>query len=99
MEVHFISPEIAEQHEADLLELSYRIGMPVTYAKAPKQNEITRLTLEALPASWLVKKNPSLHIDKALVAIKMYELPPEHELQAVQAAIQEATGYQLELQL
>ena len=33
MEVHFISPEIAKQHEVDLTELSYRIGMP-------KQNEI-----------------------------------------------------------
>lgn len=99
MEVHFISPEIAEQHEADLLELSYRIGMPVTYAKAPKQNEITRLTLEALPASWLVKKNPSLHVERKVVAIKMHELPPQHEQQAVQAAIQEATGYQLELQV
>src|SRR5699024_9045137 len=40
MEVHFISPEIAKRHDIDLEELSYRIGMPVTYAKSPKQNEI-----------------------------------------------------------
>lgn len=99
MEVHFVSPEIAKQHEVDLTELSYRIGFPVTYAKAPKQNEIIRLTLEALPTSWHVKKNPSLHIEKAVVALKLHELPAQDDIQAVQSTIYEATGYTLAVQV
>lgn len=71
MEIHFISPEIARQHELDLEELSYRIGMPVTYAKNPKQNEIIRVTLESIPGSWEIKKTPSIHIDKQKVSIKL----------------------------
>lgn len=97
MEVHFISPEIAKQHEVDLTELSYRIGMPVTYAKAPKQNEIIRLTLEALPSSWQVKKNPSLHIGRTVVALKLHELPAQEEVEAVHSKINQSTGYLLEV--
>ena len=97
MEVHFISPEIAKQHDMELSELSYRIGMPVTYAKSPKQNEIIRFTLEALPASWCVKKNPSVHMDKATVALKLDTMPAEDEIRDVQGKIYQATGYVLEV--
>ena len=99
MEIHFISPEIAKLHETDLTELSYRIGFPVTYAKAPKQNEIIRLTLEALPTSWHVKKNPSLHTEKAVVVLKLHELPPQDEIVVVQATIHQVTGYMLDVQV
>lgn len=71
---------------------SYRIGCPVTYAKAPKQNEIIRLTLEAIPTSWQVKKNPSLHIEKAVIALKLHELPPQDDIQKVQSTIYDTTG-------
>ena len=97
MEVHFISPEIAKQHDMELSELSYRIGMPVTYAKSPKQNEIIRFTLEALPASWHVKKNPSVHMDKAMVALKLDTMPAEDEINIVRGKINQVTGYVLEV--
>lgn len=79
LEVHFISPEIAIRHEADLEELSWRIGRPVTYTKNPKQNEIIRITMESLPASWQAKKNPSIHIDRKAVAVKLVALPDVEE--------------------
>ena len=97
MEVHFVTPEIAKQHDIELTELSYRIGMPVTYAKGPKQNEIIRLTLEALPASWIVKKNPSVHIDKAMVLLKLAEKPSEDEVHVVSEKIRQSTAYVLEV--
>ncbi|KGA98639.1 beta-lactamase [Alkalihalobacillus alcalophilus ATCC 27647 = CGMCC 1.3604] len=95
MEVHFISPEIAKKHLIDLEELSFRIGMPVTYAKHPKQNEIIRHTLEVLPPSWELKKNPSIHIEKATIAIKVTTLPPEVELSEIRTVIAKSTGYGL----
>ena len=97
MEVHFISPEIANQHETDLEELSYRIGMPVTYAQNPKQNEIIRITLENIPENWNVRKNPSIHIDKKLVAVKLSANPHEDEKKQVSEKIRTKTGYKLEV--
>lgn len=97
MEVHFVTPEIAKQHDIELTELSYRIGMPVTYAKSPKQNEIIRMTLEALPTTWLVKKNPSVHMDKATVVLKLAEKPAEDEVRVVREKIRQGTGYVLEV--
>lgn len=97
MEVHFISPEIAVRHEVDLEELSYRIGMPVTYAKSPKQNEIIRLTLQLLPSSWELKKNPSIYADKATVAVKLANTPTESEIEMVNEKLNKAAGYRLEV--
>ncbi|MGN7479185.1 MBL fold metallo-hydrolase [Solibacillus silvestris] len=97
MEVHFISPQIAKRHEIELTELSYRIGMPVIYAKSPKQNEIIQLILDTVPPSWEVKKNPSLHVDRATVALKLSEQPLPEELQQIQQIIEQKTGYMLEV--
>lgn len=99
MEVHFISPEIARQHEVELTELSYRIGMPVTYAKAPKQNEIIQLTLEMIPNTWHVKKNPSLHMERGVIALKLAEPVEERELLHVQQQLKQQTGYQVEVEI
>lgn len=97
MEVHFISPEKAMQHESDLEELSYRIGMPVTYAKNPKQNELIRLTLETIPSEWELKKTPSIHIDRASIAVKTSEISSNEEKEILSKTIKELTGYHLEI--
>lgn len=96
MEIHFISPEIAKDHEADLEELSYRTGMAVTYAKQPKQNEIIRITLENLPPEWELKKNPSIHMDKKKIALKLGQPPLPTEIAAAGEKIRQLTGYTLE---
>ena len=97
MEVHFISPEIAMRHTMDLEELSYRIGMPVTFSKNPKQNEIIRTTVESIPENWNYKKNPSIHMDKKLVVLKLSTLPHESEQKTVSEKINKETGYTLEV--
>lgn len=97
LEVHFISPEVAVRHVADLEELSWRIGRPVTYTKNPKQNEIIRITVESLPASWQAKKNPSIHMDRKTVAVKLVTLPDVEEQQQVMEKIEKETGYTLEI--
>ncbi|MGG5252352.1 MBL fold metallo-hydrolase [Neobacillus sp. SM06] len=97
MEVHFVSPEIALRHEADMEELSYRIGMPVTYAKNPKQNEIIRIAQDVIPGTWVLKKNPSIHMDKQLVAVKLASLPDEEEKRETSEKLFQQTGYKLEV--
>ncbi|CAM3173929.1 MBL fold metallo-hydrolase [Filibacter tadaridae] len=97
MEVHFISPEIAIQHEMELEELSWRIGMPVAYAKNPKQNEIIRVAIESFPPSWQPKKNPSIHMDRKTLAVKLEQMPRDEELQKVSQKIEGETGYVLEV--
>jgi hypothetical protein len=97
VEVHFISPEVAARHEADLEELSWRIGRPVTYNKHPKQNEIIRITLESLPPTWEPKKNPSILMNRKTVALKLAEMPSEKEKEKVAGLIKKETGYHLEI--
>ncbi|WP_373893866.1 MBL fold metallo-hydrolase [Virgibacillus sp. CBA3643] len=97
MEVHFISPEVAKRYGDMLQELSERIGMNVQFAKQPKQNEIIRIAKEMIPTSWNVKGNPSVHMDRAAVSVKVGEAVDEKEWGDVRAAIEERTGYLLEM--
>lgn len=99
LEVHFITPEIAIRHEVDLEELSYRIGMPVTYAKSPKQNELIQFMNRLLPEHWNVKKNPSIFMDQTTIAVKVVEMPSDDEIKSIHETLQKATGYQLSVSL
>ncbi|WP_332238174.1 MBL fold metallo-hydrolase [Sporolactobacillus sp. KGMB 08714] len=95
MEVHFITPEVAMRHTADMEELSCRTGLPITFAKNPKQNEIIRTASELIPEDWGLQKNPSLHPGEALLTVKLPEKPPEEEVRRVGERIEERTGYRL----
>lgn len=95
MEVHFISPEVAKRYPEMLQELSKQIGMNVQFAKQPKQNEIIRITNETIPGSWGMKGNPSIHMDKAEVSIKIPTDPAPEELAEVRSSIKDQTGYTL----
>ncbi|GGB56492.1 hypothetical protein GCM10011409_37590 [Lentibacillus populi] len=97
MEVHFISPEIAMKYGDMLRDLSNEIGMAVQYAKQPKQNEIIRITRDAIPLAWGMKGNPSVHMDKAAVSIKVANEPTETEFTEVGEAVLQQTGYTLML--
>ncbi|WKB35737.1 hypothetical protein QS257_20535 [Terrilactibacillus sp. S3-3] len=93
--MHFITPQIARRHAVDMEELSYRTGFPVTFAKNPKQDEVIRLTAALVPKSWGLQKNPSLHMDKAQVSLKLAKEPSEGERKQVAEKIEALTGYHL----
>lgn len=95
MEVHFITPEVALRHTVDMEELSYRTGLPITFAKNPKQNEVIRASSELIPKGWGLQKNPSLHSGEALLTIKLPKEPPEEEVRRVGERIEARTGYRL----
>ncbi|MFZ3578041.1 MBL fold metallo-hydrolase [Virgibacillus sp. DJP39] len=97
MELHFISPEIAAGYSDMLQDLSNEIGMDVQFAKQPKQNEIIRIAKEAIPPAWEMKGNPSVHMDKAEVSIKVANAPAEDEFAKICEGVKEETGYTLRL--
>ncbi|MDC3412427.1 MBL fold metallo-hydrolase [Aquibacillus sp. 3ASR75-11] len=97
MELHFISPEIAVQYQDMLLNLSKEIGIAVQFAKQPKQNEIIRITNASIPPAWGMKGNPSVHMDKAEVSIKVTNEFTEAELAEVRDHILKQTGYTLQV--
>lgn len=97
--VHFITPEVARRHTIDMEELSYRTGLPVTYTKNPKQNEVIRIASELIPNGWGMSKNPSLHINEATISVKLPMQPPEKELLQVKNEIEKMTGYRLSVQI
>jgi Cft2 family RNA processing exonuclease len=99
MELHFISPQVAERYSAAMEQLADRVGMPVSYTRNPKQNEILAVTKEWIPLSWGVMKNPSIHTDKLTISVKLPSDTTinESELEKIKAAILEITGYELEI--
>lgn len=97
MELHFISPEVAGNFTEMMQTLSDHIGMAVQPAKQPKQNEIIRITKETIPPDWNAKGNPSIHMDKSQVSIKIPEPPPEEEWETVASTIEKQTGYELKV--
>ncbi|TFJ94129.1 MBL fold metallo-hydrolase [Lentibacillus salicampi] len=97
MELHFISPEVAARYSEMMQTLSKEIGMAVTYAKTPKQNEIIRITNEWLPDNWGQTGNPSVHMDKAEVSVKVAEKPDGDEFENARSGIEAETGYTLRL--
>ena len=96
LELHFVSPEIAKRHETDMEELSWMTGRPVTFTKNPKQNEIIRIAVEAIPTDWQLVKNPSIHIDRVTVSVKLAEPADSAQFADADAYVFERTGYRLE---
>ncbi|MGG0642672.1 MBL fold metallo-hydrolase [Sporosarcina gallistercoris] len=96
LELHFVSPEVAKRHEADMEELSWKTGRPVTFTKNPKQNEIIRIAVEAIPADWQLVKNPSIHIDRVTVSVKLADPVDSAQFADADAYVFERTGYRLE---
>ncbi len=97
MELHFISPEVADNFGEMMQALSDQTGMNVQPAKQPKQNEIIRITKESIPSAWNLKGNPSIHMDKAKVSIKIPVEPSSEDWETVAGTIKKQTGYQLQL--
>lgn len=97
MELHFISPQVAERYESEMKQLADRVGMTVTYAPHPKQNEILTLVKELLPPSWGVTKNPSIHADQGEIRVKLPDgvQASENERNHIQREVEKRTGYTL----
>lgn len=96
LELHFISPQIAMRHVSDMEELSWLTGRPITYAKNPKQNEIIRIAMELLPSDWHLQKNPSIHLDRLTVAVKLDSPADPEQFAKLDEKMIEMTGYHLE---
>ncbi|MBB6732230.1 hypothetical protein [Cohnella zeiphila] len=78
-------------------QLAERIGMAVSIARHPKQNEILTIAEELLPPSWGVAKTPSIHMDSGLVGVKPAPdatINPQ-EAEAIGAKLEILTGYRL----
>lgn len=97
MELHFISPQVALRYRAEMAELAGRIGMGVTYARNPKQNEVLAIVMERIPVAWGVSKTPSLRADRGQVGVKAASassIDPE-ALADVVREVERLTGYKL----
>lgn len=97
MELHFISPQVAERYRHAMKQLADRVGMSVTYARHPKQNEILTIVKELLPPAWGVTKNPSIHMEQGEIRVKLPEgvHVSASEQQIIQQEVEKKTGYTL----
>ncbi|SFX75148.1 RNA-metabolising metallo-beta-lactamase [Thermoactinomyces sp. DSM 45891] len=97
MELHFVSPQIAARYESELAELASEVGMEVTYSQNPKQNEILQRSKELIP--WGVSKNPSIHVDRAVVTVKVESAPHQEEVKDLDSRLYQETGYRFEIKV
>lgn len=97
VELHFVTPQIAERHAAIIAQLSAEIGLPVTYATEPKAAYMSEMLASILPPSWNVSKSHSLHKDAIQFVIKAFAAAkiPRQEIEDVRSKFAEMTGYTL----
>jgi len=97
MELHFITPQIAVRYMEQMVVLARRIGMPIVYARNPKQNEVLAFVMQQTPPEWGVAKTPSIRVDKGQVTVKTANAAgiEAARKEAVARRVKEATGYEL----
>lgn len=95
IELHFVTPQVAERHSNLIAQLSAEIGMQVTYANQPKPAHMSEILTSILPLSWNVSKS-SLHKDAGQFVIKAFGVC--QDVETVQAKFAEMTGYTLVVQ-
>lgn len=97
MELHFITPQIARRYTEQMVELANRIGMTITYARNPKQNEVLAIVMQQLPREWQNVKPPSIRTDKGQVSIKAQPgntIDTQKQAELIRR-VKELTGYEL----
>lgn len=97
LELHFVTPQIAERHSALIAQLSAEIGLPVTYATEPKPAHMSDMLTSILPPSWNVSKSHSLMKDAGQFVIKAFGAAkiPHQEIEAARDKFAKMTGYTL----
>lgn len=97
LELHFVTPQVAERHATLIAQLSAEIGLPVTYATEPKPAHMSEMLASILPPSWNVSKSHSLHKDAGQFVVKAFGAAkiPREEIEAVRTEFAELTGYTL----
>ena len=99
LELAFISPQVGDRHKALIGQLEARTGWPIVVRQQPNPIAIAEVTKEVVPAHWGFTGQPSLFKEQGTVRILVSRRPSQTEEEAVRAAFERLTGYQLQLKV
>lgn len=94
----FISPQVGERCTEEITSLAKKTGYSMSIHPHPNQQQIIQVAQRLVSgAGWQVQKGPSIHVDRATIGFKLLVSPPDAEVEEVAAALEEKTGYSLEI--
>ncbi len=96
----FVSPQVGARHIQLIQQLSAQTGYDIVVHPHPNQNAIIQTATQLLmQASAKVVKGPSVFTDRAELGVKIAEALPEDATAELQTAFEQATGYQMVLEV
>jgi uncharacterized protein len=94
----FISPQVAERHQAKIAELAVQTGWPLSVNPQPNQGAILEVARALLAkAGFAVKKGPSIYPEKSEVSTTLVSAPVAEQQVEITEAFERETGFQLTL--
>ncbi|HAA57605.1 MAG TPA: hypothetical protein DCE42_22755 [Myxococcales bacterium] len=96
LEVTFISPYVGERYADVLAKLSKIVGWEIKIRPRSDQHKIKEIAKQLIPEEWGLRKEPGFHQDQATIKAKISVEPPAGEAQALNAILQQKTGFSLE---
>ncbi len=94
----FVSPQVGERHTEHIAALAQQTGYGISIHPHPNQQQIIQVAQQLVrEAGWQVQKGPSIHVDRAIIGYKLLTQPAEAEVKKLSDALEEKTGYTLEI--
>ena len=95
--LHFIHPGVAAQHRARLSELAQATGREVRIHPHPVHQRLTELVRSSLPSTWSVTRAPAYVPQQDRVRVRVWDRPPEEQVERVAAHLEERVGCGIEV--
>ncbi|MBN1426891.1 MAG: hypothetical protein JXB07_00815, partial [Anaerolineae bacterium] len=94
----FISPQVGERYLGMIGGLAEQTGYPLSIHPHPNQQQILQVAQQLMrDAGWSIRKGPGIHVDRCAISVALTTEPDPDEVAKVSAAIEEQTGYQIEV--
>jgi Cft2 family RNA processing exonuclease len=94
----FISPQVGERYLELIGGLAGQTGYALSIHPHPNQQQILQVAQQLMrDAGWSIRKGPGIHVDRCALSVSLTTEPDPDEVARVSAAVEEQTGYQIEV--
>jgi hypothetical protein len=94
----FISPQMAERHQAKIAQLAVETGWPLSVNPQPNQGAILEVARALLAkAGFTVRKGPSIYPEKSEVSATLVSAPIAEQQAEITETFERETGFRLNL--
>jgi Cft2 family RNA processing exonuclease len=97
LELAFLTPELGCRQKTTLQAMADATGHRLCIRPHVNTFDLVEIARRLVPANWRLMKQPSVHSDRRVVAVKVAAMPSPEELAEVCEQYVEMTGFQLEV--